>query len=93
MAEAELTPRYGMDMKKLTRAGKEETGSRVSILEKLKIRSASSGPPSISTSYCLLGLFGLLMLTPMDPHSGTSAREQFAPVMNSAVSIDGFCYY
>lgn len=73
MAEAKLKPGYGMDMKKLTREGKEETGSRGSILERLNIRSASSGPPSISTSYCLLGLFGLLTLTQMDPHSGTSA--------------------
>ena len=53
-----------MDMKKLTREGKEETGSRGPILKRPNMRPAS---------YCLLGLFGLLMLTQMDPHSGASA--------------------
>jgi len=62
-----------MDMKKLTREGKEKTGSRGPILKRLNMRPASYGLPSILTSYCLFGLFGLLMLTQMDPHSGASA--------------------
>ncbi len=33
-----LKARYGMDMKKLSREGQEETGSRGSILERLNIR-------------------------------------------------------
>jgi hypothetical protein len=92
MAEAKLKPGYGMDMKKLTREGKEETGSRGSILERLNIRSASSGPPSISTS-----LFTWIVWSADayadGPTFGHVCREQFAPVMNPAVSIDGFCYH